>query len=236
MKVFLITSNIETKRAKNIELLRHSFDDIHIIEAVYPDIHKVPFLQKLLITSKPKINRALSNAELGCIMSHRKAWAQIKNDTTNESSFLILESDAIINNAVLLKSNISKLHTKFDVIFWGAFDGRAKLLKSQKKPLDNSFSYGEPLLNSLYCTYGYSINKIAANYLLNNTKKALFPVDYWKYRLKNSGLRVGAIVPELISTEGKQNSYVQNPVKFSINQYLFDRIIDFKNNILCYFK
>ncbi len=236
MKVFLITSNIETKRAKNIALLKHSFEHLHIIEAVYPSIQKVPFLSKLLNASQEQINRPLSFGELGCIMSHRKVWTEIKNDDTNESEYLILESDAIINNETLLKTNIQALHFDFDIVFWGAFDGRTKLIRSHKKVLDKGYAYGVPILNSLYCTYGYSINKKAAIYLLNNTKKTTFPVDYWKYRLRNSGLKVGAIVPELISTEGSQDSYVQNPVKFSIKQYLFDQLIDLKNSILCYIK
>lgn len=236
MKAFLITSSIETKRTKNIELLEKQIDNVYVIEAVYPSIQKVPYLNKLLISSQDFIQRALSHGELGCIMSHRKVWTEIKNDETSEQAFLILESDAIINNADLLKSNIDEFHTQYDIVFWGAFDGRAKLLRSQQKPLGNGYTYGAPLLNSLYCTYGYSINKKAALYLLNNTKKASFPVDYWKYRLTNSGLKIGAIVPELISTEGKQNSYVQNQVEFSIKQYLFDRTIDLKNQILCYFK
>lgn len=236
MKTLLITSKIEIKRAANIANLKLAFENITIIDAVYPSVTKVPFLAKLKAAAIPRIKRPLSDGELGCILSHRKAWTKILHESSSEASFLILESDAIINEASIIKMKIEALHETFDIVFWGAFDGRAKLFNSKRSVLIGKYKFGTPLLNALYCTYGYSINKKAARYLLSNTKKPLYPVDYWKYRLANSGLEIGAVVPELIRTEGRANSYVQDPTNFSIFEFLFDKLIDAKNTLLCYFR
>jgi len=236
MKVFLISSEREVKRAANILKLKAIFCNIQNIEAIYPAFQKIPFKDKLITKANKSIHRDLKLGELGCILSHRKAWLQIKNDSNPDTAYLILESDAIVNDLGILNENFEQINQKFDIVFWGAFDGRTKLLKSKKYKLDGKYYFGQPLLNSLYCTYGYSLNKEAANYLLDNTKSLDLPVDYWKCRLKNSKLRIGAIVPELISTEGLQNSYIHTNKSKSVTRLFFDTVIDIKNSILSFFR
>jgi GR25 family glycosyltransferase involved in LPS biosynthesis len=110
-----------------------------------------------------------------------------------------------------------------------------KLLRSTKVKLIDQYQIGSPLINSLYCTYGYSINKTAAKFLLENTKKFNFPVDYWKLRLTNTSLRVGGILPNLITTVPTFQSTISHTNQ-NLSAILFDSIIDFKNNVISFLK
>jgi hypothetical protein len=110
-----------------------------------------------------------------------------------------------------------------------------KLLRSSKVYVKEQYEIGTPLINSLYCTYGYSINKNAAKYLLANTKRFSFPVDYWKLRLMNASLRVGGILPNVITTVPSFQSTISHS-KPNIFDIIFDSIIDFKNNVISFLK
>jgi hypothetical protein len=110
-----------------------------------------------------------------------------------------------------------------------------KLMRSSKVNVKEQYEIGTPLINSLYCTYGYSINKIAAKFLLENTKKFNFPVDYWKLRLKNASLRFGGILPNVITTVPSFQSTISHS-KSNIFGIIFDSIIDFKNNLISFLK
>ena len=98
----------------------------------------------------------------------------------------------------------------------------------------NAYQIGEPYINSLYCTYGYMINKKTATYLLASTSKFDYPVDYWKRRLKNANLKIGGIIPNLITTNSTFTSTIAVK-RSSIIQKLFDWVIDLKNNLITTF-
>ena len=127
------------------------------------------------------------------------------------------------------------IKAQYDLFFWGAFDNRMKLLQSTKNQLSDQYQIGTPLVNSLYCTYGYSINKNAALFLLESTNKFNYPVDYWKLRLKDSPLRVGGIVPNIITTVTSFKSTISHSNQ-NIFVLLFDTMINFKNSIIAFFK
>ena len=110
-----------------------------------------------------------------------------------------------------------------------------KLLKSSKNQLSDQYQVGTPLVHSLYCTYGYSVNKTAAKYLLESTKRFNYPVDYWKLRLKDSPLRVGGILPNIITTVSSFKSTISHPNQ-NIFVLLFDTTINLKNSIISFFK
>ena len=97
-----------------------------------------------------------------------------------------------------------------------------------------SFVVGNPVINSVYCTYGYSINKKTASFLLKQTSKVNYPVDFWKIRLKNTNLIIGGVSPEIISPNPQFNSTVQSK-KYSIyDNKIIKQVIDYKNTILAY--
>ena len=72
--------------------------------------------------------------------------------------------------------------------------------------------------------------------LLKQTSKISFPVDYFKYHLKNTNLRMGAIRPAMIDTWHTTKSYIQLENKwFFFKKWIIIRIFDFRNMIIAYF-
>ena len=234
MLTYLVSSKDEVERIEHIEALRTLFPDVVSIEAIYPSKTSIPFYSQIKSISKSRTGAALSDGALGCLLSHRLIWRYFLNQKDQEFC-LILESDSKIDNLNIIQTQQASISAQYDLFFWGAFDNRMKLLQSTKIRLNDQYQIGSPLIHSLYCTYGYSINKTCAKFLLESTKNFNYPVDYWKLRLKNSSLRVGGILPNIITTVNSFNSTISysNQNIFTI---LFDAIINLKNSIISFFK
>lgn len=230
MLVYLLASNVETERISHVRALNNSFENLMQIDAIYPSKVHVPFQDKIKAITKARTGHEITNGALGCLLSHRKIWQKFI-DQNDFDHCLILESDSKVLDLEKLKSAFEIVKNDFDMFFFGAFDGRMKLFRSSKHKLFDKYVIGEPFKNSLYCTYGYMLNKKAASNLLRVTSKFDYPVDYWKYRLKNTNLKVGGITPNLISTVQEFTSTIDKSKK-SFRSFIFDLIIDFKNSIL----
>lgn len=236
MKSFLITSSFETERKANIEKLCIQLPGIERIEAIYPAHQKVAFLSQAIALSKQRAGIALLPGEIGCLLSHRKIWHNIVNSkTTEQEHFLVLESDSRINNPALILQYANSLTEKSDILFWGAWDGHLQLFRSSKQKLTEGYVYGEPFIKSIYCTYGYSLNKKAAKLLLERTGKFSYPVDQFKRYFIRDELRIGGIVPELIGTTGIK-SVIRKNKPWQLLNTLFLAALDMKNKLICFFK
>lgn len=234
MLTYLVSSKDELERIKHIEDLQNLFPGVVSIEAIYPKKTRIPLYSQIKSISKARTGSVLSDGALGCLLSHRAIWRRFLNQK-DQDFCLILESDSKIDNLTIIKSHELSIKAQYDLFFWGAFDNRMKLLQSTKNQLCDQYQIGTPLVNSLYCTYGYSINKNAALFLLESTSKFNYPVDYWKLRLKDSPLRVGGILPNIITTVTFFKSTISHPQK-NIFVLLFDTIINLKNSIISFFK
>ncbi len=232
MLVYMVSSMLEEERKNHITDVAELFPLLQQIEAVYPNRIKIPFYSAIKSITKSRTGIAISDGALGCLLSHRRVWSTFLHQDQFDNC-LILESDSDIVNLKSLNDLYSYATEKYDLFFWGAFDGRMKLFKSTIKQLNN-YTFGEPYKNSLYCTYGYSINKKAAAYLLKKTTQFNYPVDYWKYRLNRKEINIGGILPNLIITKTVFTStiYIQSKTVFN---KLFDMIIDFKNYVITFF-
>jgi GR25 family glycosyltransferase involved in LPS biosynthesis len=234
MLTYLVSSKDELERIEHIEDLKTLFPDLVSIDAIYPKNTRIPFYSQIKSISKARTGSALSDGALGCLLSHRIIWRRFLNQKDQEFC-LILESDSQIDNLTIIKSHQASIKAQYDLFFWGAFDNRMKLLQSTKNLLCDQYQIGTPLVNSLYCTYGYSINRNAATYLLESTCKFDYPVDYWKLRLKDSSLKVGGILPNIISTVTSFKSTISHSNQ-NLFVLIFDTIINFKNSIISFFK
>jgi len=230
--VYLISSQDEKERLNHIKDLEGKLAGLVHVEAIYPNKTPIPLLQAIRNISKSRTGNALTNGQLGCLLSHRKTWRNFLDQNSAEYC-LIIESDSYVVDIDQLNYYYTQHARSFDLFYFGAFDGRMKLFKSKTKQIDN-YQIGEPYINSLYCTYGYMINKKTAIYLLAATSKFDYPVDYWKRRLKNANLKIGGIVPNLITTNTTFTSTIAAK-RSSFIQKLFDRVIDLKNNLITTF-
>jgi GR25 family glycosyltransferase involved in LPS biosynthesis len=233
---FLIASNTELERAEQIKSLTSLLPQLTMVEAIYPAHQKIPFKQSLMDCSFKLTGHALSNGELGCLLSHRKVWQTIvSNQHQPNQMYLVLESDSSIVSMHQLVQQFEPMEKRFDLFFWGAWEGHMKLFRSTKQEKEEGFIYGKPLLKSVYCTYGYSLNKKAAKLLLERTKKIAYPVDQFKKMIREDELRVGGAKKEVISTIGKRQSYIQQN-RNHFKEFFWWLLLDFKNSIICFFK
>jgi GR25 family glycosyltransferase involved in LPS biosynthesis len=234
MLTYLVTSKDEIERYEHVASLRMLFPNLIPIEAIYPSKIHVPFYKQIKSISKKRTGNMLSDGAIGCLLSHRLIWRNFLNQVDQEYC-LILESDSKIENIDLIYHHESFISSKYDLFFFGAFDNRMKLFQSSRVKVFDHYYIGTPLINSLYCTYGYSINKTAAKYLLDNTSKFNYPVDYWKLRLQKNPLRVGGILPNIITTVTTFESTINKSSK-NIYNIIFDKVVDIKNSIITFLK
>ena len=243
IKTFILYNELEIDRHILVANLKTCFQEHEVIKSIYPKQIHVPFLNKIQSISHKRTGVALNSAEIGCLLSHRKIWEQIliRNDKPNQA-YLIVESDAVVNNLNDIEKQFDKMHQLYDLFFWGAFEGRVKLFRSTRKKINSPnssnlrYTYGSPFIKSLYCTYGYSLNKKSATYLLSVTNQFRYPVDFWKKYLLNCNLSVGAIQPELISIQSGLLSTIQFSNKNSMKKRVLFILVEIKNRIIVFFK
>lgn len=216
-----------------MQALKTGMPSLTVVEAVYPAYERVPFLPRIQSLSGQRTGKTLRPGEIGCLLSHRKVWREIKKQAENDTeAFLVLESDSEIQNMAFLDHYFNTAHQTYDLFFWGSFDGRVALLKRKPLVTTNGYTIGTPLINSLYCTYGYSLNRKAAVFLLNQTRRVNYPVDHWKRRLAAAPVKTGSIRPEIISTDAGLTSGIRGVKKTNLYQAAFDGLIDIKNKII----
>ena len=165
-------------------------------------------------------------------MSHRLVWRRIvASDVHPDQHFLILESDSQLQNLKMLTNDYNKLTSEKDLFFWGAWEGHMQFFKSSVKQHHSSHKIGEPFIKTVYCTYGYSLNKKAADLLLRRTSKISYPVDQFKKFFTQEELRLGGILPEVIT--GNQSGSTIRKGESVLFKKAFLMVLDLKNYLIC---
>jgi hypothetical protein len=226
-RAFILFAEHETERQSHVKTLRAVLPALEVVEPVFPSRTNVPFLATMVEKSRSRTGKALLPTEIGVILSHRKIWAKIAKENTNEH-FLVLESDSRILKPELLKPQTAE---KYDLFFWGAWNGYASLKRSTVKN-----RVGEPLIKSVYGAYGYSLNAKAAAYLLKKTAQVAYPVDMYKRFVNPAEISLGAIVPEVISTWRTSDSLIRRESRGHLLTAELIRLIFYcRNTIQSYF-
>ncbi len=233
---YIIYSSREIKRKEQVKKIQEIFPSSTIIDPIFPEYQKVPFLKKIIQKSKDYTGKALLTNEVGVFLSHRKVWQAISKSINKKQHYLVLESDSKIVNAKIIKNNYSKVEQEYDLFFWGAWNNHVSIKKSSRKPISDNYIIGEPLIKSLYGAYGYSLNAETAQYLLSITKKIYFPVDLYKQYIDETKIKIGAIKSEVIGTWQTTDSNVRKENQFDkFKRILIIKIFHTRNQILAYF-
>lgn len=237
IETYILYSSLEKDRIESIDLLKKQFNQTNHIEAIFPKYIHVPFINRIIQVSKERTGNPLSTSEIGCLLGHRKIWSNIiAKNCPEDQHFLVLESDSILNDSSQLNNLFNLVKTNYDLFFWGAWNGFVRIKRSTIIHKENNRHIGEPFLKSVYCTYGYSLNKKAARYLLKQTKYVSYPVDMFKFYIELKALRVGAVRKELISTPLYLKSYIRKNTLFNFyKRRLITRIFDIRNALIAYF-
>ena len=171
IKTYILHSVFEKDRIARVDTLREQFKYFTIVESIYPSNTNIPFLKTIIEKSKERTGKSLMATEVACLLGHRKILRQIvKEAKNNKEHFLILESDSKILDLSILETYFESISKQYDLFFWGAWEGNSKIKRSTSSIIQGNqntkYRIGEPLLNTIYCAYGYSINKSTAEYLL----------------------------------------------------------------------
>ena len=234
---YILFGQWDRNRTEHLHLIQQEFNDVQLVEPIFPKYQKVPFLNQLMHLSKLRTGTALSPAEVGVLLGHRSIWRKIVQcEGSPMQHFLVLESDSKLNNPHILKAHFYQFTATYDLFFWGAWDGHARIRKSSIQYKVGNYTIGEPLIKSVYCTYGYSLNKKAAAYLLKATSKINYPVDMYKKFIQPGALAIGASRPELIGAWYNTPSTIQEQsFMIQIKRFLIVQIFDLRNRIHAYF-
>ena len=243
IKTYILHSAFEKDRIARVNILREKFKYFTVIESIYQSNTHIPFLQPIIEISKERTGKALMATEVACLLGHRRILREIvKIATNNQEHFLILESDSKILDHRLLETYYEPVSKKYDLFFWGAWEGNAKIKRSTtliiQDDKNTKYRIGEPLLNTIYCAYGYSINKPTAEYLLKKTSIISTPYDIFKQFIDPQKIKIGAIVHEIITTTDKDNrgSYIRKTnFKHYIRKAALILILNIRNTIRAYF-
>ena len=236
INTYILYSPLEKDRTARVEAMLQQFKQFTISESIYPSNTHIPFLKAIIEKSKERTGKALMATEVACLLGHRRILRQIvKAATNNEEHFLVLESDSKILNFELLKDHFEPISKQYDFFFWGAWEGNAIIKRSKAQVLDSKYTIGEPLLHTIYCAYGYSINKPTAQYLLKQTNKISTPFDIFKQFIDPTKIRLGTITKEIITT-WDEGSYIRNDKFFKRSKKaVFIFFLNIKNTIQAYF-
>jgi GR25 family glycosyltransferase involved in LPS biosynthesis len=239
INTYILYSPLEKDRTDRVESMRQLFKQFTVSESIYPTNTHIPFLKAIIEKSKERTGKTLMATEVACLLGHRRILRQIvKAATNNEEHFLVLESDSKILDFTLLKTYFDPISKQYDLFFWGAWEGNAKIKRSKAQLLDDKYSIGEPLLYTIYCAYGYSINKPTAQYLLKQTSKISRPFDIFKQFIDPQKIKIGTITKEVITTSdiGNQGSYIRKTkTNDNFKRAIYLLILNIKNSIEAYF-
>lgn len=236
IKGFIITAAHETARQDRVQQLMQLLPGIQQMEAIYPSREKIPFLAKLQALSKERTRHALKHGEIGVLLSSRKIWHKIVQEASNDTdAFLVLESDSWMNDPAVFAEYYSMLTQQYDMFFFGSWLGHTRILRSTKKELAAGFFYGTPFMKTVSGGYGYALNRKAAQHLLQQTSKIAFPVDEFKRYIEPGYLRIGAVLPELISEKAEASMIGERP-ESPDKQKLKMIVLDIRNTVIAYCK
>jgi len=233
MKGFIITAPHEQLRLAHVQALINlvPFPTEKVL-AVYPSTQRIPFQDCLLALAYQRTGYQMTAAELACLLSHRKVWRKILNEIGDVSThYLILESDAVLLAPDYFKQHFNQLTNDIDLFLWGGYAGRIKLFQSTLLPHAAPYQIGEPFLKSMYCTYGYSLNKKTARLFLKKTSKISYPVDHYKRYFYRGEIKMRSVLPEII-TANKLDLNIPQARKRGGLFKLFLQVIEWRNQLI----
>jgi glycosyl transferase family 25 len=205
-KIYVITLQGAVERQAECErqLEQHPFE-WHFIDAV--DGRKLT--SEISEYPQKKVKRLLgfdlTNSEIGCFMSHRKAWEQVVVDGLPG---LILEDDFVLekNFDEGVVYALEQQSTWDFLRLQGLTDREASLVLSS----ENGFSIVENSGDPLGAT-ATIVTPEAAQHLLKSSKEIYEPLDHYLEHSEKHGLKIKALKPYPVRASGVETTIPDRP-------------------------
>ncbi|QPH86778.1 glycosyltransferase family 25 protein [Campylobacter concisus] len=186
-EIYLISLAKDTKRRELLQQKFSSYDSFKLIDAVDGRELNAREYYKIISPSFKAYGKVLSPAEVGCSLSHVKAYEEF---LASEAKFALIFEDDVIGSDQAIKEAFlaaSKMPEN-SVLICGMQDGLEGRFSAFGKKVDTSLS--RPLwqvskhsFSSIYRAGAYVLTKKSAKNLLEIHKRALCTTDVWDYLL-----------------------------------------------------
>ena len=188
--VFVISLKSDEARREKLKERFKNYGEFKLVEATDGRAMSAKEYYGYALPSLEAYGRLLSPSEVGCSLSHARAYEEfLKSDA---SFALILEDDVIGDESGIKKA--FETAAKMDAgsaLVCGAQDGLEGRFSAFGKKLDEDFwlvskrSYG-----TIYRAAAYVLDRRAAEKILQTHKKALCVADFWQILLLKNGLKM----------------------------------------------
>lgn len=229
--VYVISLAKDEERRNSLKKQFNSYNEFNIIDAVEGNKIDIQQYFKYLSGSLSKYNILISPNELGCTLSHIKAYEAFL--ATDAEYCLILEDDVVGNDELIKKAFgfVDKVLKNSMILLGGEYP------KAWGKKISNDlYAVSRYSLQRIYNAHAYILDKQSAQNLLNIQKETLTVADIWCYLLpqKNISLYYSKLIhqndnenPSNIEIERDiKTKHHLNPKKIRGLKYNFMRIID----------
>ena len=188
--VFVISLKSDEARREKLKERFKNYGEFKLVEATDGRAMSAKEYYGYALPSLEAYGRLLSPSEVGCSLSHARAYEEfLKSDARFA---LILEDDVIGDESGIKKA--FETAAKMDAgsaLVCGAQDGLEGRFSAFGKKLDEDFwlvskrSYG-----TIYRAAAYVLDRCAAEKILQTHKKALCVADFWQILLLKNGLKM----------------------------------------------
>lgn len=188
--VFVISLKSDEARRQKLKERFKNYGEFKLVEATDGRAMSAKEYYGYALPSLEAYGRLLSPSEIGCSLSHMRAYEEfLKSDARLA---LILEDDVIGDESGVKKA--FETAAKMDAgsaLVCGAQDGLEGRFSAFGKKLDEDFwlvskrSYG-----TIYRAAAYVLDRRAAEKILQTHKKALCVADFWQILLLKNGLKM----------------------------------------------
>lgn len=189
-QIFLISLKSDESRRQKLKERFKSYDKFTLIEAVDGRIMNAMEYFRYAVASFKAYGKLLSPAEIGCTLSHMKAYEEFLK---SESKFaLILEDDVIGDDEGIKKSfELAQNICENSILICGCQDGLDGRFSAFGKRLNAElYEVSKHSRSSIYRAAAYIVTKSSAKALLKTHNEAVCTTDFWSYLLKKNGLKM----------------------------------------------
>ena len=188
--VFVISLKSDEARRQKLKERFKNYGEFKLVEATDGRAMSAKEYYGYVLPSLEAYGRLLSPSEVGCSLSHARAYEEfLKSDARFA---LILEDDVIGDESGIKKAfETAARMDAGSALICGAQDGLEGRFSAFGKKLDEDFwlvskrSYG-----TIYRAAAYVLDRRAAEKILQTHKKALCVADFWQILLLKNGLKM----------------------------------------------
>lgn len=187
-QIFIISLKKDEARRQKLKERFKSYDEFSLIEAVDGRTMNAMEYFKHAVASFNAYGKFLSPAEIGCTLSHMKAYGEFLK---SEAKFALMFEDDVIGSDEGIKEAF-KLAEKMPsnaILICGCQDGLEGRFSAFGKRVDEKlYLVSAHSCSAIYRAAAYILTKDSAKALLETHKRAICTTDFWSYLLKENKL------------------------------------------------